>query len=124
MSAFTSNSIDNLSPRDRWLALSGVGLGVLMATIDSSIVNISLPTLVTVFQTSFAAVQWVVLSYILVITSLILGVARLGDMFNKKMLYISYSIIIPYLNCPNGSYFFTPILLNFSEFHGQFHDEF
>lgn len=88
MSAFTSNSIDTLSPRDRWLALSGVGLGVLMATIDSSIVNISLPTLVTVFQTSFAAVQWVVLSYILVITSLILGVARLGDMFNKKMLYM------------------------------------
>jgi hypothetical protein len=31
------------------------GLGELMATIDSIIVNISLPTLVTVFQTSFAA---------------------------------------------------------------------
>lgn len=73
----------------RWLALSGVGLGVLMATLDSSIVNISLPTLVTIFDTDFSTVQWVVLSYILVITTLLLGAARLGDLINKKRLYLA-----------------------------------
>ena len=56
----------------------------MMTALDSSIINISLPTLEAYFSTSFAAVQWVVLSYILVLTSLTLGAARLGDMMNKK----------------------------------------
>ncbi len=58
-----------------------------MATLDTSIVNISLPTLVTYFQTDFATIQWVVLAYGLVITSLMLSVARLGDMLPKKRIY-------------------------------------
>jgi len=73
----------------RWLALAGVGMGVLMATLDSSIVNISLPAFVEIFEASFATVQWVILAYILVITSLLLGAARLGDMLNKKYLYLA-----------------------------------
>ncbi|PSB04057.1 MFS transporter [Merismopedia glauca CCAP 1448/3] len=66
----------------------GVGLGVLMFTVDTSIVNIALPTLVKEFQTSFATIQWVVLSYLLVVTALVLGAARLGDIFGKKKLYL------------------------------------
>jgi len=71
----------------KWWALTGIGMGVLMGTLDSSIVNISLPTLVEELHTDFATVQWVVLGYLLVITSLMLSVARLGDMLGKKMLY-------------------------------------
>lgn len=65
----------------------GIGVAILMVTIDFSIVNISLPTLVREFSTTFAVVQWVVLAYVLIITSLMLGVARLGDIFGKKRLY-------------------------------------
>ena len=72
----------------KWFALAGVGLGTLMSTLDASIVNISLPTLEKYFSTNFAMVQWVVLSYALILTSLTLGVARLGDMMNKKRLYL------------------------------------
>lgn len=76
-----------LHPKAKWLAMSGVGMGVLMSTLDSSMLNISLPTLVGEFRTDFATIQWVVLSYVLVLTSLILGAARLGDMVSKKKLY-------------------------------------
>lgn len=78
---------DQGTPR-KWWALLGIGLGVLMSTLDSSIVNISLPTLVEELNTTFATIQWVVLSYLLVITSLMLSIARLGDMFGKKRLYM------------------------------------
>jgi EmrB/QacA subfamily drug resistance transporter len=67
--------------------MAGVGTGVLMATLDASIVNISLPTMVDALHTSFATVQWVILSYMLVLTSLVLGIARLGDMHSKKKVY-------------------------------------
>jgi EmrB/QacA subfamily drug resistance transporter len=72
----------------KWLAMAGVGMGVFMATLDSSIVNISLPTMTQVLETDFATISWVVLAYVLVLTSLMLGVARLGDMFDKKKLYL------------------------------------
>lgn len=79
-----TNPPSSLNSSARWLALAGVGMGVLMATLDSSIVNITLPAFVEIFEASFATVQWVILAYILVITSLLLGAARLGDMFNKS----------------------------------------
>jgi EmrB/QacA subfamily drug resistance transporter len=77
----------------KWWAMLGVGLGVLMYTIYTSIVNIALPTLVQVFHTSFATIQWVVLSYLLVVTALVLGAARLGDMFGKKQLYLGGLVV-------------------------------
>jgi EmrB/QacA subfamily drug resistance transporter len=73
----------------RWWAMLGVGLGVLMATIDVSIVNISLPTLVEQLGTDFPTVQWVVLGYTLVITSLMLAAARLGDILGSKRPYLA-----------------------------------
>lgn len=73
----------------RWWAMTGVGLAVLMATIDTSIVNIALPTLVAELKTDFATVQWVVLSYTLVLTSLMLAAARLGDLKGVKGPYMA-----------------------------------
>ena len=72
----------------KWWAMLGVGLGVLMFTLDTSIVNIALPTLVQVLHTDFATIQWVVLSYLLVLTAVVLGAARLGDIMGKKRLYM------------------------------------
>lgn len=78
---------------NKWWAMLGVGLGVLMFTLDTSIVNVALPTLVQVFETTFATIQWVVLSYLLVITALVLGAARLGDMLGKKQLYLGGLVV-------------------------------
>ncbi len=75
--------------RHKWLAMAGVGLGVLMATLDVSIVNISLPTLVQELDTDFATIQWVSIGYVLVVTSLMLGAARLGDIVGPKKVYLA-----------------------------------
>jgi multidrug resistance protein len=77
----------------KWWVMVGVSLGVLMYTIDSSIVNIALPTLISDLHTDFATVQWVGLSYVLVVTSLVLGAARLGDICGKKPLYLGGLIL-------------------------------
>ena len=73
----------------KWWSMFGVGLGVLMSTLDSSIVTIALPTLVEKFHTTFPIIQWVVLSYLVVITAAMLGIARLGDMVGKKQVYMT-----------------------------------
>lgn len=71
----------------KWWAMAGIGMGVFMSTLDAGIVNIALPTLVKELNTTLPVVEWVVLSYIVVITAAMLGVARLGDMLGKKKLY-------------------------------------
>lgn len=80
----------------KWLAMLGLSLGVFMATLDAGIVNISLPTLVEELNTDFATVQWVILSYLLVLTSFMLGVARLGDMMDKKRIYLTGILIFSF----------------------------
>lgn len=67
--------------------MTAVAMGIFLATIDGSIVNVALPTLTQAFQTEFALVQWVVLAYLLTLTTLLLSVGRLADMIGKKNIY-------------------------------------
>lgn len=73
----------------KWYVMTAVSLGIFLATIDGSIVNVALPTLVRELHTDFATVQWVVLAYLLTLTTLTLSVGRLADMWGKKSIYMS-----------------------------------
>jgi EmrB/QacA subfamily drug resistance transporter len=77
----------------KWYVMAAVAMGVFLATIDGSIVNVALPTLVREFNTEFPVVQWVVLGYLLTVTTLMLSVGRLGDMIGKKRPYAAGFVI-------------------------------
>ncbi|HSJ54580.1 MAG TPA: MFS transporter [Anaerolineae bacterium] len=77
----------------KWYVMAAVGMGIILATIDGSIVNVALPTLVRAFDAGFAAVQWVVLAYLLTVTTLMLSIGRLGDMIGKKSLYAAGFVV-------------------------------
>ncbi len=77
----------------KWYVMAAVAMGVFLATIDGSIVNVALPTLVRAFGTEFAVVQWVVLAYLLTVTTLMLTIGRLGDMLGKKPLYTAGFVV-------------------------------
>ncbi len=79
--------MDTVDYSKKWLVMASVGLGVFLSTLDGSIVNVALPTLTDEFDASIAAIQWVVLGYLLTIGTLILIVGRLGDMYGKKGIY-------------------------------------
>jgi EmrB/QacA subfamily drug resistance transporter len=90
---YQSISESQQPPVEKWWVMVGISLGILMYTIDTSIVNIALPTLVEKLHTDFATVQWVGLSYVLVVTAFVLGAARLGDMYGKKPLYLGGLVV-------------------------------
>ncbi|MFC2054078.1 DHA2 family efflux MFS transporter permease subunit [Chloroflexota bacterium] len=77
----------------KWYVMAAVAMGIFLATIDSSIVNIALPTLVREFNTDFATIQWVVLVYLLTLATLILSFGRLGDMMGKKPVYATGFVV-------------------------------
>lgn len=72
----------------KWFVMAAVGMSILLSTIDGTIVNVALPTLVRDLSTNFPTVQWVVLAYLLTQATLILSVGRLGDMLGKKPLFV------------------------------------
>jgi MFS family permease len=53
------------------------------------IANVALPTLAQVFTSTFQEVQWVVLAYLLAITTLIVCVGRLGDLIGRRRLLLA-----------------------------------
>lgn len=76
----------------RWV-LTSLSLAALLSSLGSSIANVGLPTLAQTFSASFQQVQWVVLAYLLAITTLIVSAGRIGDLFGrKKMLQIGITM--------------------------------
>jgi EmrB/QacA subfamily drug resistance transporter len=76
------------APSLRW-ALASLCLSMLMPSLDTSIANVGLPTLAQAFGASFQDVQWIVLAYLLAITTLIVGVGRLGDVIGRRRLLLA-----------------------------------
>jgi EmrB/QacA subfamily drug resistance transporter len=73
----------------KWNAMLIVWIGVFMATLDSSIVNVALPTLTEYFNTDIPTIEWVIMAYLLTVTSLLLSLGRLSDMFGRKTIFTS-----------------------------------
>jgi MFS family permease len=76
------------TPAVRW-ALTSLSLSMLLSSLGTSIANVGLPTLAQAFNASFQEVQWIVIAYLLAITSLIVSVGRLGDIIGRKRLLLA-----------------------------------
>jgi len=76
-------------PPSVWWALASLSLSMLLASLGTSIANVGLPTLAQAFNASFQEVQWVVLAYLLAITTLIVSVGRLGDITGRRRLLLA-----------------------------------
>ena len=70
--------------RRRWWTLAVLSLSLLLVELDSTILNVALPTLQREFDASASALQWLVASYILVFAGLLLFMGALGDRFGRK----------------------------------------
>ena len=68
----------------KWAVFALVTTGSFMSTLDSSIVNVALPTLMGELDTTLSAIEWVVLVYLIAFTSLILSFGRLSDIIGRR----------------------------------------
>ena len=73
----------------RWLVLVVVAVAQLMVVLDSTIVNIALPSAQRSLGFSDNDRQWVVTAYSLAFGSLLLVGGRLGDMYSRKRVFIA-----------------------------------
>ena len=71
----------------RWVLIS-LSLSMLLSSLGTSIANVGLPTLAQAFNAPFQQVQWIVLAYLLAITTLIVSAGRLGDVIGRRRLML------------------------------------
>jgi MFS family permease len=102
-------------PHYKWIALSNTTLGILMATINSSIVLISLPAIFNgigikpLAAGSTNYLLWMLMGYMLLTATLVVSLGRISDMFGRVRLYnlgfaiFSVGSVLLYLTPGSGS---------------------
>ena len=80
------NSLSSAS--SRWLALVVLCLGVLMIVLDTTIVNVALPSIRADLGFSETSLVWVVNAYMLTFGGFLLLGGRLGDLYGHRRLFL------------------------------------
>ncbi len=74
--------------KKRWLAFGVLCLGALMIVLDSTIVNVALPSIRSDLGFSESSLAWVVNAYLLTFGGFLLLSGRLGDIFGHRKMFI------------------------------------
>ncbi len=81
--------VDADHPHYKWWALSCTSVGMLLATVNSGTLIIALPDLERALHTSLLTLVWVILSYMIASTVLVVTAGRLSDLFGRKKAYVA-----------------------------------
>jgi EmrB/QacA subfamily drug resistance transporter len=73
--------------KEKWRTLAVVLVGSFMTTLDINVVNVALPKMASSLFVDLGSIQWVVTSYLLIISTLVLMFGRLADIKGKKNIY-------------------------------------
>ena len=73
--------------RYKWKALLTVGLGIVLSTLDGSIITLAFPELTRVFNADLTEVMWITIAYILVSSGLMLTFGKLSDYLGRKRIF-------------------------------------
>lgn len=82
-----NDNATNPAGRVGW-ALASLSLATLLSSLGTSIASVGLPALMQAFGASFQSVQWVVLAYLLAITTMIVSAGRLADIAGRRPLLL------------------------------------
>ena len=74
---------------NKWLVLGVLCISLLMALLDGTVVNIALPHIQQTFAADLSAIQWVIDSYLLAFAVLLITLGRLGDLYGRKLLFMT-----------------------------------
>jgi EmrB/QacA subfamily drug resistance transporter len=72
----------------KWKVFSLVAVSIFMSTLDASIVNVALPYIMGEMATDISTIQWVVVIYLLTVSSLLLTFGRLSDIRGRRLIYV------------------------------------
>lgn len=79
-------SMAGADPR-RWITLAITTVTVVIISLDSTVLNVAIPTILKDFGTTLPSLQWVITGYALVFASLLIIGGRLGDLYGHRKIF-------------------------------------
>ena len=79
--------------RSRWLALYVLCVGMLMIVLDTTIVNVALPSIQSDLRFTGSGLAWVVNAYLIAFGGLLLLAGRVGDLFGRRRIFLSGLVV-------------------------------
>ena len=76
------------SAATRWIGLACLALGLAMIIVDTSIVNVAVPRIITDLKITPSTAEWVNSSYALVFAAALITLSRIGDIIGQRTLYL------------------------------------
>ena len=86
----------------KWWAFAAVALGTFASVADQVSVNVAMHPIAGHFDTDIPTVQWVIISYTLTISALLLPMGRLSDIIGLKRVYIIGSLVFGFFAIAAG----------------------
>ncbi len=84
---------DAASKRRRWATLAVLCVALLLISLDTTILNVALPTIVRSLGASSSQLQWMVDAYAVVFAGLLLSVGALGDRLGRKWVFLAGLVV-------------------------------
>lgn len=78
----------------KYWVFGALAIGTFASVVDHGSVNVALPTIAGKFQTDLPTIQWVVITYALTISALLLPMGRLSDLIGRKKVYIAGTLVL------------------------------
>src|ERR1700712_2271823 len=82
-----TESMAGSDPR-RWVTLAITTVTVVIISLDSTVLNVAIPTILKDFGTTLPSLQWVITGYALVFASLLIIGGRLGDLYGHRKIFV------------------------------------
>ncbi|MBM3723280.1 MAG: MFS transporter [Actinobacteria bacterium] len=82
-----------MSNRGKWVPMPFIALGVALIIVDSTIVNVAIPSIIKDIGITTTDAEWVNSVYALVFASLVLLTGRLGDLYGRKRLFLIGTVV-------------------------------
>jgi EmrB/QacA subfamily drug resistance transporter len=77
----------------KWWTLAVIGSGTFMSALDTSIVNVALPVIASTTRSAVSTVEWVSLTYLIVVSASLLVFGRLADIHGRRKIYIAGQMV-------------------------------
>jgi len=72
----------------RWVTLGIIAVAAFIVSLDTTVLNVAIPTILRDFHTTLPSLQWVITGYALTFATLLIIGGRLGDIYGHRRMFI------------------------------------
>jgi EmrB/QacA subfamily drug resistance transporter len=77
-----------MSKKQKILAFISLAIACFLTVLDSTIVNVSLPTMADYFKTDITGISWVSTAYLIPFSALLINFSKIADIYGRKKLFL------------------------------------